>query len=142
MLVKIPYALERNPGSAECAVLKAIPLLGFLRLVAAVVKLQGKKYPEILVADNEINVLLSDFMKIFHIVAPVSHCEQIFDAHFGADQTAAAVRFAAEQKIELILPFGKDMLWSVWVIISAPQMEQQTDDGNDDDYDGYCRKIM
>ena len=53
-----------------------------------------------------------------------------------------AVRFAAEQKIELILPFGKDMLWSVWVIISAPQMEQQTDDGNDDDYDGYCRKIM
>ena len=76
--VILPYPFQWNLCRAECPVLEPVPTFGFFGIVGAVIQLDGKEYPEILIADHEIHMLLGDQTEIFHIAAFAGDCHQIF----------------------------------------------------------------
>ena len=53
--------------------------------MAAVIQLNGKENIQILIADYKINVLLSYFVEIFHVLPAVCHSQQVLYPYLGAD---------------------------------------------------------
>lgn len=126
----LSHTFQWNLRGAERPVLEPVTALSLFGIVGTVIQLDGKKYPEVFVADHEVHMLLGDEAEIFHVAALAGNCHQIFETDLRADQATAAVCFLPEQTVELLLASGKD--WACVVRVAARVkdfLEQEEENG-------------
>ena len=95
--------------------------------MAGVIQFQREKHMEIPITDDEVNMFLGNFVKIFHVLMAGSDCQQIFYAHLWTDDIIIFISDIPKKPIKMIFPFGQNVLWGIGKTILLDDLYDRKD---------------